>query len=181
VKKFQNKYRVPSTRLEGWDYSENGYYFVTICTKDKKHYFGKIENEEMKLSEIGKIVAEEWQKTENIRKNIELDKWVVMPNHFHAIVVINNENTPVETPRRGVSTKRHKNHKPEWKPNSLGSIINQFKSICTKRIREINPDFSWQPRYYDHIIFTDREYNEIQDYILNNVANWEKDEENLKC
>ena len=100
--KFKGKYRIGSTRLAGWDYSSDGWYFVTICTKDREGFFGNIENKTMVLNEIGKIVAEEWQKTETIRKNIALDEWVVMPNHVHGIVVIENNDVVVETPRRDI-------------------------------------------------------------------------------
>ncbi len=81
-----------------WDYSHAGYYFVTICTKGMHNFFGKIENGVMQLNGFGKIVAEEWLKTEEIRKNVKLDQWCIMPNHFHAIIVIeDNSSNAVET------------------------------------------------------------------------------------
>ncbi len=184
----------------------------------------------MQLNEIGKIMEEEWQQTEKIRRNVKLDAFVVMPNHLHGILVIdnlgietpvrNNVETPrrlnvetprpmdaephhhvetncilnVETPRRGVSTAgftadgisnaekqiRNPNHKPEWKPGSVGAIINQFKSICTKRIHQIHPalDRVWQPRFHDRIIRNEDELNRVRDYIWQNPENWGKDEEN---
>jgi REP element-mobilizing transposase RayT len=107
MKLFKNQYRIDSTRLPGWDYGQTGYYFVTICTKDRLHFFGELVLEEIQLSPIGEIVAQEWIKTEIIRSNVKLDEWVIMPNHMHMIVVITHkiEPTPVvETPRRGVST-----------------------------------------------------------------------------
>ncbi len=88
--KFQNKYRISSTRLQNWDYGWNASYFVTICTKNREHYFGKIEDGEMCLSEIGGIAQSEWLKSPDIRPdmNLELGAFVVMPNHFHGIVII---------------------------------------------------------------------------------------------
>jgi len=88
--KFQNKYRISSTRLQNWDYGWNAPYFVTICTKNREHYFGKIVDGEMQLSDIGKIVESEWVKSPVIRPdmNLELGAFVVMPNHFHGIVII---------------------------------------------------------------------------------------------
>ena len=127
---FKDKYRIESTRLKRWDYSAAGYYFVTICTKDRLCFFGDVSNGEMILSPIGDVVAEEWQKTAQIRPNVTMDEWVIMPNHVHGIIVIQETPRPVETPRRGVSTASN----PAWKANSLGSIVNQIKSICTKRI-----------------------------------------------
>ncbi len=108
---FQNQYRIESARLQGWDYSRAGLYFITICAHDRAHFFGEISAGEMKLSPIGEIVAEEWQKTPQIRSNVELDAWVVMPNHLHGIVGITHQIPNVETFRRNVSTRVHINQK----------------------------------------------------------------------
>ena len=171
---FAGKYRTSSSRLRGFDYAQNGAYFVTICTKDKRHFFGTIRNGEMRLSSMGGMVASEWENTATIRKNVELGPWVVMPNHFHAIVIITGS---VETPRRGVSTvMRSPHHRPEWKSGSLGAIINQFKSRCTKCIRMSGfSDFSWQSRFHDRIIRNEEELQRIEGYILCNVQAWESD------
>ena len=180
---FKNKYRIKSTRLKHYDYSSNGAYFVTICTKNRECCLGDVIDGEMKLSVVGKIVSEEWIKTEQIRKYVQLDEWVIMPNHFHGIVIINNDNVMcnVETPRRGVSTTSNQNpcHKLEWKSHSLGSIICQFKSITTKRIRSIGDfNFTWQHRYYEHIIRNENKLNVIREYIQNNPLRWKLDNEN---
>jgi len=187
---FQKKYRIKSSRLKGWDYSQDGYYFVTICTKDKEESFGKIRNKEIFLSPIGEIVAEEWGKTVEIRKNIKLDFWVVMPNHLHGILIINNwsesefmRNKNVKT-HCNASLRESINYKNKFGPqsNNLSSIIRGFKGAATKRIHNAGfIDFAWQPRFHDYIIQNDKEHGNIQDYILTNPANWEKDEENLKC
>jgi putative transposase len=166
---FNNKYRIESGRLKGYDYSSPGEYFVTICTGGMIEYFGDVVDGEIKRNDVGEIVSEEWQRTQEIRNNVVLDEWVVMPNHFHGIICI-VEKSLVETPRRGVSTR------VTWKPNSLGSIINQFKSVSTKRIHTNGyPDFSWQPRFYDHIIRDEKGLNAIREYIHNNPAQWEYD------
>jgi putative transposase len=88
--KYQNKYRIPSARLQTWDYGNNGSYFITICTHNREHYFGQVVNDEMQLNEIGKLVEQEWIKTTVLRPdmNLELGNFVVMPNHFHAILII---------------------------------------------------------------------------------------------
>ena len=86
----KNKYRVETTRLSAWDYSAAGYYFVTVCTFDRSCLFGDIGNGEMTLSPQGLIVAEEWQNTSELRENVYLDEWIVMPNHFHGIVILQN-------------------------------------------------------------------------------------------
>lgn len=177
---FQNRYRIKSLRLPCWDYSKQGYYFVTICSKNFQHIFGEIVDGKIRLSKIGEIVEKEWLTTPRIRKNIQLDEWILMPNHLHGIIVINNEIVnPVETPRRGVSTKRNPRHNPQWKPNSLGAIICQFKSICTKRIRKSGFDFfAWQPRFYDRIIRNENEAIRIREYIHDNPLNWNIDSNN---
>lgn len=88
--KFQGKYRIPSTRLQNWDYGWKAIYFVTICTQNREHYFGDVVDGEMQLSEIGKMVEPEWLKTFEMRTDMNLhkDKYVVMPNHFHGIIII---------------------------------------------------------------------------------------------
>ena len=169
--------------------------FITICTHDREEFFGKIKNKRMKLNEMGKIVDVEWKQTEKIRTNVKLDAWMIMPNHLHGILVIENEMfRDVETPRRGVSTGmgnnhvctkkqiRNPHHKPEWKPNSVGSIINQFKSVCTKRIHKIHPALSrvWQPRFHDRVIRDEKELDRIRKYIWLNPERWENDRNNLK-
>src|SRR4030042_4378220 len=88
--KFKNKYTIQSARLSGYDYSQNGMYFVTVCAKDREEFFGKIKNGKIILSDIGKIVQEELLKTPVIRPNVILDEWVMMPNHLHIIIEIRN-------------------------------------------------------------------------------------------
>ena len=170
---YKNKYRAETTRLEGWDYTSTGWYFVTICTRDRIPYFGEVRDGEMQLSPIGKILAEEWQKTAQVRPYVSLDEWVIMPNHIHGIIVIHSDDT-VETSRRDVSTGV-----PRLKSRSLSAIINQIKSVCTKRIRAAGVlNFGWQPRYYDHIIRDNEDLDRIREYIIGNPDKWEDDEEN---
>ena len=122
-------------------------------------------------------VDDEWNKTIEIRKNVELDYYVVMPNHFHGIIIIKD----VETSRRDVSKEKlETGHRPvstHLKPDSLGSVIGQFKSICTKRIRKLGIErFKWQTRFYDHIIRNENDLRRIRTYIQNNPLKWELDE-----
>ena len=141
---FRNKYRIPSARLVGRDYSRPGAYFVTICTRNRVCWFGGVQNGKMVLSDIGKIVHDEWAKTPKIRPNVKLDEFVVMPNHFHGILIIKNDDVRtirpnvVETTRRVVSIRTTEpERKTTLKHNSLGSILGHFKSICTNRIRAV--------------------------------------------
>ncbi len=98
MKLFQHKYRTDSNRLKHWDYSNNGYYFLTICTKNREHFFGEIEDGEMLLNAVGKLVNDEWYKSEKIRKHIILDEFIIMPNHIHGIVIIDNDLSHADVP-----------------------------------------------------------------------------------
>jgi putative transposase len=170
---FQGKYRIPSARLSGWDDTSAGLYFVTICTQNRVPWLGDIVDGEVRLSAIGEIVAEEWQKTAHIRPYVTLDAWVIMPNHLHGIIAIAPVETPrrdVQTPRRGVSTLH---------PNSLGSIIGQFKAVCTKHIWAMGfHDFAWQARFYDRIVREEASLQRIRQYIVENPSRWEQDQNN---
>lgn len=171
MSKFQNKYRIESTRLKNWDYSNPAWYYVTINTKNHISFFGKIENGKMILNYLGKIAEEEWLKTQEIRSNVDLDYYVVMPNHIHGIIILNNENRGDVA--RYVSTNGNKFSKISPKENSLSSIIRSFKSAVTKHIHELGySSFSWQPRYYDRIIRNEKELYNIRKYIEQNPIKW---------
>jgi len=167
--KYKDKYRIESTRIPTWDYRNAGYYFITILTKNRKHYFGKVADGKLIHSKIANIVIEEWLNTALLRSNVELDEWVLMPNHFHGIIIKNSQE------------KLNTNHdnKSILKSNSLGSIIGQFKSISTKRIRKSGlVEFSWQPGFYEHIIRNEQALENIRKYIRLNPFKWDIDEYN---
>lgn len=139
---YRNKYRVKSTRLKNWDYSRTGLYYVTICTYHHENFFGWIdENTEVNavnLNALGKIADEKWKETKQIRGNVDLDEYVVMPNHFHGIVILENEE----------KEKMNLGKDPEFnkfgpQSNNLGSVIRGFKSSVTSAIHESGrPDFA---------------------------------------
>lgn len=182
---YRNKYRIESARCPNWDYTSNGAYFITICTKNRQCFFGDVVGGEMRLSEIGAIVADEWQKTLIVRPTVQLDAWIIMPNHIHGIIVIAQNLTPpvaptppVETFRRNVSTPTSSvpQPSPRLQSNSIGAIVGQFKSICTKRIWAAGfTDFSWQTRFHDHIIRDEEAAQRIRTYIINNPKQWNAD------
>ena len=181
---FNNKYRIPSARLQTWNYANAGMYFITACTKDREFYFGEIENAQMQLSELGKIAETEWIKTIELRPdmNLELGEFIVMPNHFHGIILIGKNKYNDETTHRGcrrdamhcVSTNKSEN---QFGPQSknLGSIMRGYKSAITTYARKGNIVFDWQPRFHDHIIRSMDEYYRISNYIINNPGNWRDD------
>ena len=178
--KYQNKYRIPSARLQNWDYGDNAAYFITICTKDRLHFFGEIDTE-MQSSLIGKLAEQFWTAIPNHFSFIELGNFVIMPNHTHGILIINK---PVETRHCLV----HETEMETDKPKSIGqqrfqnqgkdtisSIVGSYKSVVTKHAHKIDSTFQWQPRFHDHIIRDSDSFNNIQQYIETNAANWEKD------
>ena len=149
---YKNKFRIESTRLPGYDYSTDGWYFITINTKNHNHFFGEIENEQMVLNDIGRIVEGEWLNTAKMRDDIALDYFVIMPNHFHAILIIEG--------RKNIQ--------------NLSSIIKGFKASATSKIRMTGHlDFSWQTRFYDRIIRSEDELFEIRKYIEQNPLRWQ--------
>ncbi len=196
--KFQHKYRIPSARLQNWDYGSNASYFVTICTHNRVNYFGHTNNHKMVLSETGNIAQQYWLAIPTHFAFIELGAFVIMPNHVHGILIFNNpENSQtsghensgmnvsnaidgglVETPKLGVSTRQTAAASEKWKPGTLGVIINQYKRVVTINARKINSDFAWQSRFHDHIIRNNQSFQRISNYIRNNPANWENDQFN---
>jgi REP element-mobilizing transposase RayT len=155
--KFQNRYRIPSARAQWWDYGSNAAYFITICTENREHYFGEICNSEMQLSEIGKIVNICWREIPQHFPFVELDAFVIMPNHVHGIVVINKNNEYATA----ISSFAQSLNKFGPQSQNLASIIRGFKISVTKNARLIHADFAWQTRFYDHIIRNEQEYHQI--------------------
>lgn len=167
MSKYRDKYRIESTRLQSWDYRNAGYYFITILAKDRKYYFGNVIDEKLILNSFVEIVIEEWLNTAILRNNIELDEYVLMPNHFHGIIV--NRFQEYLDSNKEISSK--------LQSNSLGAIIGQFKSISTKKIRKAGLiEFSWQQGFYEHIIRNEKGLENIRKYIRLNPIKWELDE-----
>ena len=185
--RFKNKYRIETSRLKNWDYGSNAKYFVTICTKDREHFFGDCENGRMILNDIGKIVELEWLKTFDMRPDMNLcmGEYVIMPNHFHGILGIglNKYNSCrdamhcVSTIPTTTSPATPDPSQNRFGPQSknLGSIIRGFKSAVTVQARSINLEFEWQSRFYDHIIRNEKSFHQISQYIKGNPVNWNKD------
>lgn len=164
-----------SIRLSEYDYSQNGAYFITICTHEKKHLFGKIDNGEMVLNGLGKMVERCWVDIPYHFPSIVLDEFVVMPNHVHGILFIENSfyindsgrGLPWQTPTKWNGLQKQ----------SLGSIVNQYKGSLKRWANANNYSyFSWQRNYYEHIIRFDESLHTIREYILNNPIAWEQDE-----
>jgi len=160
-------------RLKGYDYSNPGAYFITVCTKDVECMFGEVVNGKVHLNGPGEIVKREWLKTFDMRKNLGLDEYVIMPNHFHGIVNIKCRGTARCAPTR--------EQFGEPVSGSIPTIVRSFKSAVTKRINEIRGfpnSVVWQRNYYEHVIRNEFELNRIKEYIQNNPMKWHLDREN---
>lgn len=162
-------------RLRQYDYSNGGYYFVTVCTKERGEWFGKIENGKMALNELGKIASIYWADIPKYYPNITLDEWVIMPDHIHGIIVILSGST-VGTEQCSVRIKNITDIV------SLSQVIKSFKDVAIKQIRSDleNFCFLWQRSFYDHIIRSDVVLSRIREYIQNNPLNWENDRNNTE-
>ncbi len=168
--KFKNKYRISSARLQNWDYQWQGAYFITICTQNRENYFGKIVDGNMKLSAIGIIADILWHEIKNHETNVELDAFVVMPNHVHGILILGGVETLHATSLS--ENKSYANISP--KSGSVSTIIRSYKSAVTKHAHRLGFDFKWQPRFYDHIIRDGKSFENIRNYIFENPLNWER-------
>jgi len=196
--KYNNRYRIDTTRLPSWDYGANAPYFVTICTKNREKFFGKIINNSVRLSPIGKIAQKYWLEIPKHFPFVKLDKFIIMPNHIHGIIIINknvetqyfvspkNTNDPnVETQNIAGTNVETQNiaslQKNKFGPQSqnLASIVRGFKSGVKSYTTKNNLEFAWQPRYYDHIIRDYESLERIRKYIQLNPNRWLDDEYQL--
>lgn len=174
---FQNKYRIPSTRASFHDY-DGGVYFVTICTAEREHYFGEIKDGKMKYTEIGLCALENIENITVHYPYAEIPLYVVMPNHIHLIVFIDNTlSVQCRDVARNVSTMK-KMSAISPKRGSLSVVIRGFKSAVTRYANQNHISFSWQSRFHDRIIRGQNEMNRIAEYIENNPYNWATDEYN---
>jgi len=174
------RHRRRSIRLPGYDYSSAGAYFVTICTQNRKRLFGEIVDGEMRLNDAGKIVAHEWMNIGKINNEIELDEWIVMPDHFHGILIINVAVRAIhESPGQSESPRQPGQMAIVQRRNmTLPKLIGRFKMLSSKSINIIRntPGVPvWQRNYYEHIIRKHESLNRIRAYIANNPAKWKMD------
>lgn len=153
------KHHRRSIRLRGYDYRDPGAYFVTICTDDRRCLFGEIIDGEMYLSDVGQVAQWIWNAIPERYSNVDLDQYVIMPNHIHGIVVLR----PYEGAINCAPT--------------LGLILRRFKALTTRYLHAAEvSDFAWQRDFYDHITRAERNLNGIRQYIIDNPARWTEDE-----
>lgn len=143
-----------SIRLQGYDYSQSGAYFVTICTFQRQHLFGEVNNGEMQLNVTGQIISAIWQKIPQHFPNVEIDEFILMPDHLHGVIVISEQ---------------------DKKSYSLATIIQNFKSISTRKINKITHNSGvsiWQRNYHERIVRSDQDLDRLRQYMLTNPENW---------
>lgn len=167
-----------SIRLPDFDYAGFGAYFVTLCTGSRQCYFGDVTGDGVQLNDNGKTVADCWMAIPGHMPNVELDAFIVMPNHLHGILWIMGANSPATmratpwvAPTDGTAAR------PGPAQGSLGAVIGAFKSVTAKRLRD-NPDLPsrlWQRNYYEEIIGDDEALNRIREYIQTNPSRWPDD------
>lgn len=194
MEKYKQTYRIPSARLKGFDYGSNGLYFITICTHQRIHYFGEIveprncasgdhpvetrdcasnlsietgNRPSLRATEIGRIAHQYWSETPQHYPFVELDEFVVMPNHIHGILFFNRPD------------------KIDWAENKFGvqsrnlaSVIRGFKSSVKRYANQNFIEFAWQSRFHDVIVKNGDSLQNIREYIINNPVNWNQDEMN---
>lgn len=186
-----------SIRLKGYDYSQAGLYFITICVHGRKCLFGKIVDNEMVLNDFGTIAYQQWEKLSERFTNMELDVFQIMPNHMHGIIVLNDfvGATLAVAPNDGVAPNNTVTDNnsvadakgagaspaPTTKPKNVGDIVGAYKSLVANECLEIYKTKNemmgklWQRNYHEHIIRDEQSYQRISEYIINNPKNWKAD------
>jgi REP element-mobilizing transposase RayT len=190
-----------SIRLKGYDYSQEGLYFITLCCQNRECLFGQIHNGSMILNDAGKMIENEWLNLENRFPNIELHEFIVMPNHFHGILKIVGaalavaQSTPVRAAlvdaqsTLAVAQNEMETQTIEGQPQgiaptkTIGDMMGAFKSITTVEYIRGVKNLGWKPfdgkiwqrNYYEHIIRNEQSYQNISNYIINNPAKWQDD------
>jgi REP element-mobilizing transposase RayT len=172
---YRDKYRINTARLPNWDYGSNAFYFVTICTKSRQPYFREIvmparETQDiasLRATTMGQIAEQFWTEIPKHFPFVQLDEFVIMPDHIHGILLFNKPDTK------------------SWQPNkagpqsgNLGSVIRGFKAGVKAFATKEEIDFMWQPRFYDRIIENEDELKRIRKYIQNNPSNWPTEKDN---
>jgi putative transposase len=201
------KFNRRSTRLRGYDYTQSGACFVTICANENDipivcrgdacvalnlssntdpntgpkptDVFGHIDNGRMIQNHAGRIIEQSWLAIPDHFLSVVLDEFVVMPNHVHGILIIDDNDNIRATHASPLQIKSNSNTGP--KPGSVGAVVGAFKSATTKQINQARSTPGakvWQRNYHDRIIRNDDELNRIREYIINNPANWDSDDNN---
>lgn len=170
-----------SIRLRGYDYRQPGAYFLTICTQDRDCVFGEVANREITLSDAGQMVETIWRELPQNYPGVQVDAFVVMPNHVHGIIILVGAGASACPDDPGLG--RPQGVAPTM---SLPDVVHRFKSLTTARYRQgvLQDGWSpfrhrlWQRNYYEHVIRSEEELNRVRQYIIDNPAHWAEDPDN---
>jgi putative transposase len=177
------KHNRRSIRLKGYDYTQPGAYFITICTSKREHLFGHIKDEKMHLNRYGEAVQFNWNNLPKIYPHVQLDAFVIMPDHIHGIIILKNDPVGAGSPTDESTTENlYKPAPAPQKRHGLPEIIRNLKTRSGTRINQLrstkgNP--VWQRGYYEHIVRNQQALFNIRRYIINNPIKWQKDKENF--
>ncbi len=167
-------WRRKSIRLEGYDYSQAGTYYITICTFLRESFFGHTENAKIILTPVGAIACKYWKEIPYHFQHADVDVFIIMPNHIHGLIQISDENKNV------VAEHVQPESNDSKISSSIGSIIKQYKGSVTRWCKKNHYlDFKWQNNFYEHIVRNEKELNRIRQYIITNPLKWEYDRDNV--
>jgi REP element-mobilizing transposase RayT len=176
-----NQHHRRSLRLKGYDYSQEGLYFVTICCQNRLCRFGQIVNGEMMLNEYGKIAYNEWLNLQKRYPNVTLDVFQIMPNHIHGIIALDTVGATLAVAPNNNSVAQNDKGAGASPAPTIGNIVGAYKSLvmntCLQMFKSQNKYMGklWQRNYYEHIIRNNKSYQNIADYIIKNPAKWCED------
>ncbi|TGD77148.1 transposase [Hymenobacter wooponensis] len=174
---YRDQYRIPSTRLAGYNYGQSGAYFITICTKNRQPYFGTLEvpngswdNAFLRSTTLGLKAAECWAAIPQFASFVRLDAFILMPDHLHGVLIFDKED----------SAPLASDYDNRFGPQSgnLASVLRGFKSAVTTYARHHDLEFQWQARFHDRVIRNETELEKIRHYIVTNPTRWEKEHDN---
>jgi REP element-mobilizing transposase RayT len=163
-----------SIRLRDWDYASGGLYFLTICADKARCIFGRVHDGGVQLNRLARIVEDQWTISVQLRRYLDLDAYVIMPNHMHAVVAFLDQRGDEPRVEMGARSAPLRG----MQPRSLSSFIAGFKASCTRSTREMLPGFRlpvWQRNYYEHVVRDERDLERIRGYIAANPARREED------
>ncbi|MEM6297995.1 MAG: transposase [Bacteroidota bacterium] len=173
AEKWKNTYRIESARWQNWDYTWDGTYFITICTENHQHYFGKIHKHRMVLSPAGILADVFWHQIPIFSPHVQLGEFVVMPNHIHGILILDSLTSEEYTVPSGKTIAKQRQFNNDGR--SVSSILGHYKGAVTKHSKRLGFDMKWQSRFYDRVIRSQKEHQRIATYISRNIEKWGDD------
>jgi putative transposase len=172
------KHHRRSIRLKGYDYTSPGAYFVTVCVRDRECVLGDVSNGEMELSDAGHVVQACWDDLPNHYPHVQLDAFVVMPNHVHGVIFLLDDPTAVGVTVGVGAGLRPAPTAPRGERHGLPEIVRAFKSFSARRINEMHHTAGapfWQRGFYEHIVRNERQLDAIRRYVVDNPLKWALD------